>query len=253
MALGVRPLAPGEPFIEITPRRDDYLREKARLLEEDDGYYVQQLPGAESALAEVARFVGFPSGDFDEAGRQVEADLLVLDPALAGVRLIGGHLCFANDWCLNDKLGRSLIDVHDVVPGFASALGTQSERLLAYLKPERPVVRLNWSVKPTDKLDLNPRWNEWIAERKREVTPENAGERCYLRIERQTLARMLETGAVLFAVQTLLVRLDEVAADPERARVLLGVLRTVPGPMLDYKGLTPFVDPVCQYLARTYS
>lgn len=258
MAMGIRPL--GElPLIEPTDTRSYRLALKAKILAEDHPYHFQALPGSERAQAEAAEYlcrqVGltWPSEDMDPldaVGRELDADLLLLDASREGVPLIAGQLCFANDWCLDDKLGRTFLGVHDIVPGFAETIGTPSLRLHERLRPDRPVWRLNWSIKPTDRLDLSPRWADWVNARKLTVTPENAGDRCYFRIERQTLSRLPLTDSVLFTVQTFLGRIEELAADPARARTLAGVLRTAPGPMLDYKGIAPYISPLLAYLDR---
>ena len=258
MAMGIRPL--GElPLVEENDARPYRLALKAKILADDHRYCFQTLPGSERAQAEAAEYLCrrlglmWPSEDMDPldaVGRELDADLLVLDGSREGVPLIAGQLCFPNDWCLDDKLGRSFLGVHEVVPGFAEGIGGASLKLLERMKPERPVWRLNWSIKPTDRLDLSPRYADWVNGQKQLVTAENAGDRCYFRIERQTLSRLPVTESVLFTVQTYVGRMEELAAEPERARTLAGVLRTVPGPMLEYKGIAPFVSPLLAYLDR---
>ena len=256
MAMGIRPLG-DLPLIEPTSTESYRLALKAKILADDHAYHFQALPGSERAQAEAAEYLcrrlslTWPSEDMDPldaVGRELDADLLLLDGSQEGVPLIAGQLCFANDWCLEDKLGRSFLAVHDIVPGFEATIGSPSLKLLERMKPDRPVWRLNWSIKPTDRLDLSPRWAEWVNARKESVTAANAGDRCYFRIERQTLSRLPATQTVLFTVQTFVARMEELAADPARARRLASVLRTVPQPMLDYKGIAPFAAPLLAYL-----
>ena len=185
------------------------------------------------------------------AGQQVQEDLLILagDEA-AGFPLVAGVLCFANMWCLDDKLGLPFVAIHDPVPAFAPQLGRSSHLLMARLKPERPIWRINWSITTNDWLDLASRHAAANAQTKRNVTDENAGSHCWLRTERQCLARLPQTNAILFTIHTHITPIAEVAADIARTARLLGVLRTAPATTLAYKGITPFAEPLCSYLAQ---
>jgi hypothetical protein len=180
-------------------------------------------------------------------GAQVAEDLLILR-ASGDQELIAGHLCFPNGWCLNEKMGRPLLAIHDPVPGYAETLGEPTRNLLARLKPGRPVGRLNWGMKPTGRLDLSSRWNDWVRFANSEVTPENAGDRCYLRVERQTLTALPDSGCVLFTIHTYQQTLATLS--PAQQQLLRGVLETTPPAMADYKGLTPILAPALHWLSE---
>jgi hypothetical protein len=234
MILGVRPLL-GEPRLEADAAQ---VRLKQICLD------FQALPGTSGLQQEAAAELGFYS--FEQAGRVVAEDLILLSDA-AGWPLVAGALAFPNDWCLADKLGRSLFEVHAPVPGFAGQVGEATGKLFDKLKPGRPVWRANWAVKVTDRLDLPPWVNVTFEASKREVTEANAGERCYFRIERQTLSRL--PSGILFTVKTSVEpvnRLDAV----ERA-ALATAIRTAPAEILLYKGLAPFAAPLLAYLGRS--
>ncbi|MFY0582326.1 heme-dependent oxidative N-demethylase family protein [Cystobacter fuscus] len=145
-----------------------------------------------------------------------------------GLPLIAGQLCFPAGWCLEDKLGHPVLDIHATVPGFGEQLGGATARLMRGLKSGRPVTRVNWGISVTPQLDLAP-WTqpEWRHLRQ-EVTPLNAGEKCYLRLERQTLSVLPASGAILFTIHTYRAPVATEVEDPERRRLLAGVLRTLP-------------------------
>ncbi|XXF75871.1 DUF3445 domain-containing protein [Myxococcaceae bacterium GXIMD 01537] len=191
-----------------------------------------------------------PLAPLDWLGRQVQEDLLVLDGTREGMPLVAGQLCFPSVWSLEEKVGRSLLDVHVPVPGFAEQVGQATLRLLAGLKAGRTVTRCNWAFTVTDRLDLAP-WTlpEWrhLFEG---ITAHNAGERCFLRLERQTLTLLPRTGGVLFTIHTYRAPVAGEVEDPERRRRLASVLRTVPQAMSDYKRLTPLREPLLGYLER---
>jgi hypothetical protein len=187
-----------------------------------------------------------PREPLDWAGRQVVEDLILLagDPA-AGFPVIAGQLCFPNDWSLPDKLGRPVLGAHAPVPGFAREAGEATLRLLERLRPGRPVWRANWAVRATDALDLSPAAAPLASEG---VDADNAGETLFVRVERQTLSRLPETGAILFTIHTRCRPLALVAGDPERARRLLEAIRSMPPQMARYKGITPLKDALADYL-----
>jgi len=245
LRLGVAPLSAGQSILERDEATAEELREKQKLLAEMPGYYQQAQPGSEEAQREVSRVLGLPEQPFADIGLASSEDFLILR-AVGDQELIAGHLCFANGWCLDEKMGRPLLDIHAPVPGYAEKLGSPTRNLLERLKPGRPVGRLNWSMKPTNRLDLSSRWNEWLRFVASEVTPANAGERCYLRVERQTLTALPESGCVLFTIHTY--QQAVATLTPGQQGLLYGVLETIPPDMADYKGLTPVLGSTLRWL-----
>ncbi len=189
-----------------------------------------------------------PHAPLDWLGRQVQEDLLVLDGRREGLPLVAGQLCFPSMWSLDEKMGRSLWEVHAPVPGLNAKLGTATARLMEGLKPGRSVTRCNWAFTVTDRLDLEPRtlpeWQHLFDG----ITAHDAGERCFLRLERQTLTLLPRTGGILFTIHTYRAPVATEVVDPERRRRLANVLRTVPADTRAYKRLTPFIEPLLAYL-----
>ncbi|MBZ2176774.1 MAG: DUF3445 domain-containing protein [Acidobacteria bacterium] len=247
LRLGVTPLTAEQSILEQDAATPAELQEKKALLAEWPDYYQQALPGSEPAQREAAAVLQRPAATLAEVGAQVAEDLLILR-ASGDQELIAGHLCFPNGWCLNEKMGRPLLAIHDPVPGYAETLGEPTRNLLARLKPGRPVGRLNWGMKPTGRLDLSSRWNDWVRFANSEVTPENAGDRCYLRVERQTLTALPDSGCVLFTIHTYQQTLATLS--PAQQQLLRGVLETTPPAMADYKGLTPILAPALHWLSE---
>lgn len=193
-----------------------------------------------------------PLPPLDWLGRQVQEDLLIMaeDEGL-GAPLVAGHLCFAADWCLDDKLGRSFLAIHDPVPGFvAGRVGRSSDLLMQRLRAGAPAGRVGWSFTADATLNHAPclaaRWRTGSAS----IDAANAGERCQLRLERQTFSRLPRTRSLLFTIHTYVAPLAAVIAveAPERARRLAGVLRTMPEEMRRYKGMADFAAPLLAYL-----
>jgi hypothetical protein len=181
-------------------------------------------------------------------GGQVQEDLLLLDGAAPGWPLVAGVLCFAAGWCLDEKLGRPLLEVHAPVPGYAGQLARPVDGLMERLRPERPVMRVNWGLGVTDALDRSPRTAARWAPLLEGITAQNAGERCFLRLERQTLSRLAASRAVLFTIHTWCGPVAAEARDPWRRQRLASVLRSVPPATRAYKGLDPFLGPLLAWL-----
>ena len=144
------------------------------------------------------------------AGSLVQEDLCLMQKRPDGAyALTGAVLCFPAHWRLREKLGLKLADIHAPVPGFAERLGGTADRFFTSLAVQRPVWRANWSL--TDDPTLpQPYRGDPVAG----ISAENAGQKLWLRVERQTLRRLPRTLAVLFTIRTFVRPLAGVAADP---------------------------------------
>ncbi|MBW3624054.1 MAG: DUF3445 domain-containing protein [Armatimonadetes bacterium] len=195
-----------------------------------------------------------PCPPLEWIGRQVQEDLLLMDERDDGeMVLVAGLLCFAAKWCLDDKIGLPLLNIHDPVPGFRKRVGRPADLMMRRLKPSRPVGRWNWSIAPTDRLNLSPATaHEW-SPAGQGITPENAGERCHLRLERQTLSRLPDTRGILFTILTYRAPLATLEAEPEKLLRLYRVLQSLPPELAAYKGIAPYRDALMTYLEATSS
>lgn len=240
LTVGARPLAPGEHRIEFDADWFTETQQKRACLAADPAYYFQALPGSEAAQEEAVELLladtagrrpvepRLDAPRLNAFGRVVQEDLLVLDGDL---RLVAGQLCFANAWCLDSKLGQPIEAVHAPVPGYAEVLANPVRRLLDRLKPERPVGRLNWGVKPVDRLDLTSRHDAWVDAQK----PGCPLEKCWLRVERQTLSKLPLTGHILFTIHTYQEAVERLPAGDRE--VLRRVIASTPVETMRYKGL----------------
>jgi hypothetical protein len=147
-------------------------------------------------------------------------------------------------------MGQSFLAIHAPVALFAERIGRSSDLLVQRLKPGHPVARVGWSISTSNTLNRAPavanKWRQDVST----IDATNAGERCFLRLERQTLSRLPRTRAVLFTIHTYLAPLAAVIAEdaPARARRLAATLRTAPEEFLRYKGITQFYGPLLGYL-----
>ncbi|HET6466803.1 MAG TPA: DUF3445 domain-containing protein [Geminicoccaceae bacterium] len=180
------------------------------------------------------------------AGLLVQEDLCLMGRGADGAyRLEAAHLCFPSHWRLHDKLGRPLREIHAPVPVVRDRLAEPIDRFFATLAPERPVWRANWSlVESPAPFHPGPRVPDPL------LSADNAGERLWLRVERQTLRRLPVSGFVLFTIRTLIRPLGEVARQEGVAVAMAARLREMPEAMARYKGLPLMAGPVLGFLDR---
>lgn len=143
-------------------------------------------------------------------------------------RLIGAILCFPSRWSLAEKMGKPLIGVHDRVPSYDGALAPRVQRLFDALRPGRPLVRANWLVHTTPEL------HQPLTEKAKAARAKEPTDRYWLRVERQTLLRLPESGAAVFGIKTLITPIEALTGE-ERAGLSMA-LDDTPDAMRVYHG-----------------
>jgi hypothetical protein len=263
LRVGARPLDLAD-WLEVDAAYEEELAEKRRLLAERPDDVLAWLPDTEAASQEVLDLVvshletRFPerlghvtppaeaTHPIDAAGRLAQEDLclhLEIDGELV---LAAASVCFPAKWDLRDKIGRPIRAIHEPVPGYDDALGAPVDRLLARLPVDRPVWRLNWSVNSDPALFQSKVGRASPPE----VTVADAGERLWLRVERQTLRRFPRHSSVLFTIRTYQRPFAELADRPDVCRDLAAAIRELPEPMRAYKGLRVNAAPAVAWLER---
>jgi hypothetical protein len=271
LRMGLQAL-PVEQWIEIGEDFSAQLAEKRKLLAARHNDVVQALPQAQQASEEALELLldhlrqyhsdrfTFGSGKLrnvatgeawdlaqsynplEQATRLVQEDFCILqaDEASGGdtYRLTAGAVCFPSNWKLSDKIGRVLADVHGPVPGYAEKLGTQVDRFFKNLAADTIMVRANWLIHATP--ELFQAGHKLDAATAAAITPENAGEKLWLRVERQTLRRLPQSGAVLFTIRTHVTQLGEAIRDARSARDLALAVGTMPDDVAHYRGMSGF-------------
>ena len=109
---------------------------------------------------------------------------------------------------------------------------------MRYLQRGKLVERLNWGLYDNDALFRPGR--HFRRERNPDVTPDNALDRLFLRVERQTLSVLPRTGVVLFTIRTHVYPLRRVVAVEGAAARLGEAVRGLPPEMALYKSIAPF-------------
>jgi dimethylamine monooxygenase subunit A len=179
----------------------------------------------------------------DLCGRLVQEDFCLLLREGDRFVLAGASLCAPARWRLGEKLGRPLGAVHAPVPGYDAALERPVDRFFAHLRPGKLVWRLNWGI-----ADDPARFQPVRIAAAAPIEAATAGERLWLRVERQTLRKLPRSEAVVFTIRTHITRLDRAITTPDVARDLADALRAMPQEMQRYKHIAPFAPALAAWL-----
>ncbi|MBC7808353.1 MAG: DUF3445 domain-containing protein [Akkermansiaceae bacterium] len=189
---------------------------------------------------------------FDALVSQVPEDITVVAlPEGKPDENVALHVTAPSHWSPGEKIGASFLQTHAPVPHFGR-VAAASSALLETVRTRPPVVRFNWGIEFTDRLNLHPEpppgtnaleWNRRSA-RLSDPCP------VYLRVERQVLWGMESARALLFAIRVYtrpVTRLSGQERDDLRQ-----TLQSMPEESRAYKGLPPetFTETI-QYLSAT--
>jgi hypothetical protein len=252
--MGLRPLDMNQ-WLEVDERRDVELEEKRELLATKYDVVVATNPlgdaGSVELLADVTAFlatyfatlpvvVSPDDHPIVAASRLVQEDLCVLVRTDAW-RLQAACVCFPSRWNLASKLGTTLDDVHRPVPSYDAELSRPTNAFFERLRPERSFWRLNWTL-----ID-SPALHQPTSARQ---SPHGDLENWYFRVERQTLRRLPESGAIVFTIRNYVASARSLCDQHEEfAATLLRNLDTAPPAMREYKGWVGVADRLRESLS----
>ncbi|HEV7318252.1 MAG TPA: DUF3445 domain-containing protein [Ensifer sp.] len=273
--IGLAQLDP-DRWIEPDEQLKHYLDEKKRLLRQARSTVFAAADGSEDAQRELlavlsdhlaARFPEIYRRDGNTmvvggervalegdaplviAGSLVQDDLVIMIRDDDGWRLKAGYVAFPSSWSLGEKYGRTMDEIHTPVPGFEH--GTRNAELIARmfdnLPPGRFVERFNWAVNVDGGLHLPKSKSEGVAAEAIALTEE----RTFIRIERQTLRKLPETGALVFTIRIYSDPLSLLRTRPDAAALALSFveqLRSLTLPQAAYKGLVSKRDSLVSAL-----
>jgi dimethylamine monooxygenase subunit A len=188
----------------------------------------------------------FATIPIDLAGRLVQDDLCLMVTVNSIYQLVAASVCFPLHWRLSEKIGQSLFHIHAPVPDYPAKLQQPVDRYFQRLRTDSPGYRFNWSLvdRPELNLDLDLKTSPT------EITPDNLGERLWIRVERQTLRRLPQTEAILFAIRTYVYPLSLLEQHPAAAAGFVQVLDQVPTPMQAYKNIANYRQALQMYLTQ---
>ena len=213
-------------------------------------------PAQGEALTLVAEHLGVtPQADLPPlhaAALLVEDDLCLMERRGGEWTLSAASLCAPSFFSAKSVVGKSLAELHGPVTGFGERLLPRVDRIFTHLADDQLVERRNWSVVSSGELFLPD--ERAVRSRQSEITPDMAGARLFVRMERQTLRRLPDTGALLFTIRIWRHPLSALLGRPERlaafARAWDLVMTDDGEAFRDYKQLGPLDPLVRSFLAQ---
>ncbi len=251
-AIGLRPI-PAPAWLE--GGETDPARRKDPLIAAHSDIVWGETDGSRPAQAEALALVNQVRGPAPgeeglpplmAAARRVPDDLCLMERRDGVWRLSALCLCAPSFFTARDALGLSLAELHAPVDGFAPRFGGRLERIFNGLRPGLILERRNWTVLNSEAL-FTPESAPIRAEISH-IDPEDAGRALYLRVERQTLRRLPDTGAALFTIRIWRAPLDTVAEDPDRLAAFARAWRGATAEFRKYKGFASYDTLVTTFL-----
>jgi dimethylamine monooxygenase subunit A len=185
----------------------------------------------------------------DFAARLVQEDLAIMLPpnpqeGKKGWWLAAASIAFPSRWNLKGKFGNPMSEIHSPVPFYDIYLENLVDKFFNFMPKERIFSRRNWSIHDTPTL-----FQDGSEDKKNPfINPENAGKKLWLRVERQTLRKISETGAILFTIRIHLRRLKDIVIVEGAAERLASALKALPNEVQAYKRTSEFTEAIQTYL-----
>lgn len=229
-------------------RKDRLLRDRSEIVwGETEG----SRPGQAEVLALVEQSLGKAEAAADippllAAARRVPDDLVLMEKREGAWRNTAISLCAPTFFSAPEVLGRSLAEIHGPVTGFSERFLARVERIFEGLRPGLVLQRRNWTVTPFEAL-FTPS-SAGLGEAVQAITPERAGQELFVRVERQTLRRLPQTGGALFTIRVWLDPLEAVAGDPARLAAFAHAWREAAAGFRAYKRLPLYDELVGGFL-----
>ncbi|HSV02677.1 MAG TPA: heme-dependent oxidative N-demethylase subunit alpha family protein [Phenylobacterium sp.] len=175
------------------------------------------------------------------AARRVPDDLCLMERRGGAWRLTALSLSAGSFFTAAEVVGRSLKELHRPVTGFSERFLTRVNRIFEGLRPELVLERRNWTL--TNSAELHVPDPAPIRARIGAIDPSGAARALQLRVERQTLRRLPETGGAVFGIRVWLAPLAELAQDREALAAFARAWRAAPPAFRAYKRLDLY-DPL---------
>ena len=149
------------------------------------------------------------------------------------------------------------MEVHAPLPSITNPMIKAAHKLIERIPLNKPITRNNWGFRYGNQRDLSSRYSVAYRQQLKDEIPglkrDEFGENIFLRVEHQTLTRLLRSSQILFTIHTYNSPLRVEASNIERARTMLAFLKTTPAELIEYKVMTPFYEKLIDYLTDAVS
>ena len=172
----------------------------------------------------------------------VQEDLVLMSPKKNEFYLEAASLSAPSHWSLTEKFSKSLMDLHDGVPGYREDIGKRVDEIFNKLPTKRILERYNWSIYDDPKL-FQPVHSKPFVEFK-----ETEPNKLFLRVERQTIRKLPKYGTVLFTIRVHVDPIESILNDKHSLKSLKMAIENLPGPMKEYKSINQFEKSLIDWL-----
>ena len=202
---------------------------------------------AEEAATLIAEFCGAPmqAQGIDalvEASLLVADDIVVMQPMGNEQELVvvAGVVCSPSRWSIQTKLNSNMMAVHVPVPQYADHVGKAVDTTLSRLRVDQPMVRSNWTIEDHCALFQPVAPKGPLVQ---DIT------QLWIRMERQTLRALPQTGGSMFTIRTYQQPIAEyVARGKDVASTLYSLVKRLPDDVAKYKSMLHYRDALLEWL-----
>lgn len=208
---------------------------------------VLRFDGSMRLVGAQQRGVGPPyDGALDALACQVQEDWAITCRRNGREWLAAVHLCSANHWAAEEKIGQDFTTVHAPVAGM-EALNARAEVFVQTMMEKGPFVRFAWGLSTDQRLNHHPQppsgvdAEAWCGRNFNADRPA-----LYMRVERQVLWPFRQQDASFFAIRPYFY--DCAQLDRHQRNQLADALEGMSSATLEYKGLGEGQSAMCHWL-----
>jgi len=282
--IGTRPMEPAQ-WLAIGPDHGPFLREKRARLRANPLPFYRTMPGSLPAqielrdrivahvLAQHAEVFSMADGrladrldgmahELDSPGVEplavisqfLEEDFILLQQVDGQDQITAASNAYSSSGRIVSSVGRSIPWAHKFVPTLNDQLGSRIDRVLGNIKVDAPVERFNWLLTPIASrlFPEDPHAANTAAVDAINAAlandPGRAGEILWIRVERQTLLRLPESGALAFSIYTYSDPLSSIAGDRESLAAMHSLIGSYSEDRMNYAAMAPIRAPVLKWL-----
>ena len=184
----------------------------------------------------------------------LEEDFILLQQVDGQDQITAASNAYSSSGRIVSSVGRSIPWAHKFVPTLNEQLGPRIDRVLGNIKVDAPVERFNWLLTPISSrlFPEDPHAaNATAVDRINAALvadPGRAGEILWIRVERQTLLRLPESGALAFSIYTYSDPLSSIARDRESLEAMHRLIGSYSEDRMNYAAMAPIRAPVLKWL-----
>lgn len=229
-------------WLPRAPDQISWLAEKRALIADRADEVIAECNWAKAAAAEAVSVVWSHLGGSEDSppatlasvSEHVSDDLCVMVPREGAFCLGSASLCAPTYWSLRENIGKPLGGLHEAVPGGDPGLSSRINRVFLGLQRDLILERFNWTVQlgPEKFTPSSAPMKTRLAT----LSHEQAASELHLRVERQTIQKLPETGAALFTIRILVDPLESVFADPTYRKSFQESWEGTAPELAEYKG-----------------